>query len=360
MTVWRIKLNSMRGEEEGGRPDWDEAKAHCRAAGVVGVGWGLSKLRHGARLQTVLAAWRAFPNGKSGADTIARLANQVEDGDLMWTRDKVGQYWLCQITGPWRYDKTLDSVRYDLYNIRPCRWLQKPFRDYEVPGAVVTGFIGFGQTLRRIGDHPAATKVTGLLWAHEGDPTIVIPPMSAEEAMADLLDPIDVEDVVLYLQAQGWLLIPSTRMHDTPVYEAALRHKDTGQLTVVSVKSGAGNPVPVPELAKAAGGAKPYAYSTHNSYSAPPGKHGVIEIRRDEVVAFMDAHPELLPPRIARWLVTARGYKQWSIRQRIRCPAPVDPSPQCVRGRAEAARRDGAGKVPLLSAAPSCECRGSA
>ncbi len=50
MTVWRIKLNSKRSEEDGGAPDWDEAKACCRAAGLVGVGWGLSKLRPGARL----------------------------------------------------------------------------------------------------------------------------------------------------------------------------------------------------------------------------------------------------------------------------------------------------------------------
>jgi hypothetical protein len=42
MTVWRIKLNSQRSEEDGGSPDWDEAKEYCRKAGLVGVGWGLS------------------------------------------------------------------------------------------------------------------------------------------------------------------------------------------------------------------------------------------------------------------------------------------------------------------------------
>jgi hypothetical protein len=121
--------------------------------------------------------------------------------------------------------------------------------------------------------------------------------------MTDLLDPIDVEDLVLlYLQQQGWLLIPSSRMHDTPMYEAALRHIDSGQLAVVSVKSGASNPVPIPELAQAAGGAKPYAYSTHDRYAAPPSEHGVIAIKREELVGFIAAHPELLPPRIARWI----------------------------------------------------------
>jgi hypothetical protein len=60
---------------------------------------------HGARLDTVLRAWRQLPAGKGGADIIARLANQVQEGDLMWTRDRLGRYWLCQITDPWRYDK---------------------------------------------------------------------------------------------------------------------------------------------------------------------------------------------------------------------------------------------------------------
>jgi hypothetical protein len=104
MTVWRIKLNSMRAEEDG-LVDWDEAKRYCREHGVVGVGWGLSNLRDGARLDTVLRTWRERPDGKGGADTIARLANQVADGDLMWTRDSLGRYWLGQVTGPWRFDK---------------------------------------------------------------------------------------------------------------------------------------------------------------------------------------------------------------------------------------------------------------
>jgi hypothetical protein len=77
-----------------------------------------------------------------GADTIARLANDVKDGDLMWTRDGLGRYWLGQITGPWRFDKSPDSVKFDLYNVRPCRWLKTSFRDFDVPGAVVNGFTG--------------------------------------------------------------------------------------------------------------------------------------------------------------------------------------------------------------------------
>lgn len=300
MTVWRIKLNSMRAEADGGPPDWDEAKAYCRNAGLVGVGWGLPGLEHGAPLETVLAACRDRVDGNGGAQVIARLANQVETGDLMWTRDKLGRYWLGQITGPWRYDTTAESVRFDLYNVRPCEWQQEHYQDYDVPGAVVNSFTGVSQTLRRLGDHPAAQRVSEMLWRQ--DPAVA--PHRADEVMTDLLDPTDVEDVVLlWLQAQGWLLLPSSRRRDTPVYEAVLLNANK-ERAVVSVKSGHSNELPIPELKKAAGEATAYAYSTHAKYTELPSEHDVIEIKQDELIAFMAKRPELLPPRIARWLAT--------------------------------------------------------
>jgi len=88
-------------------------------------------------------------------------------------------------------------------------------------------------------------------------------------------------------------------MHDTPMYEAALRRKGSGEVAVVSVKSGPSNPVPMQELALAAGSAKAYAYSTHGLYSGNEDK--VIRIKTSELVGFIKRHPELLPPRIARW-----------------------------------------------------------
>ena len=305
MTVWRIKLNSGLLDANGDfAVDWDEAKEYCRKAGLVGVGWGFSKLRHHSRFDRVLDACRETPGWSGGIPTITRLALHVQEGDLMWTRDSLGRYWLCQITGPWSYDKTADCARLDLFNIRPARWLEKSFRDYEVPGAVVRSFTGIGQTLRRIGDHPEAVRVSEMLWRCDIDPH-EFAPLTPEQVMTDIVDPIDVEDLVLlYLQSQGWMLIPSSRMHDTPMYEAALRRAATGELAVVSVKSGSSNPVPIEDLATAAGRAQPYAYSTHELYSAPPAEHGVLEIQRSDLIGFMYTHPELLPSRIARWLAS--------------------------------------------------------
>jgi hypothetical protein len=306
MTVWRIKLNSMRGDFD----DWDAAKAYCRSVGVVGVGWGLPDvLPDGAPLEEVLEAVRGVPDWcPTGPRMIERLAQRVQKDDLIWTRDKLGGYWLGQITGSYRFDRSEDAGKWDLNNIRPCKWLRQPLRDFDVPGAVVRSFSGPGDTLRRVkGD--VAIRATEMLWNRATTPDADWEPIAAEDVITDLLEPVDVEDVVLLmLQSDGWLLLPSSRMPDTPLYEAALRHRD-GRLTVVSVKSGPGNPVSVRELAAAAGDAQAFAFSTADAYTEDPAAFSVEAIEREEIVRFMRCHPELLAPRVTRWLTASAAFE---------------------------------------------------
>jgi hypothetical protein len=298
VTVWRIKMNS-------GRPgvDWDGAKAYARDAGVMGLGWGPEEVADRTPLEEVLAAVEAVDGwSPTGPKTIRRLAEQVVDGDLVWTRDRLGRYWLGRVDGPWYFDASAGAYRWDLNNVRDCRWAARPFRDYEIPGSVVRNFAGTGETLRRI-LQPAAGRVTGMLWEAEANPSAPMPTFTATEALTDLMDPTDVEDVVLlWLQEQGWLLLASSRMRDTPVYEAAFRHRDDGALAVLSVKSGSSAPVPVEDLRAAAGDARAFAFSTHDRYSAPPTEYDVAAISAADLVAFMQRRPELLPPRVAQWL----------------------------------------------------------
>lgn len=306
VTVWRVKINSQRPDLKGDPANWDAARAYCRQAKVVGVGWGRPDvLRDGAPLEEVLAAVAEIPRWNPTAPrAIGRLANEVQDGDLVWTRDRSGGYFLGLVDGGWRYDGSDEAERWDLNNVRPCAWLDKSLRDYEVPGAVVRNFTGPGETLRRVPGE-AAAKVTKMIYDRESDPGHHPSPIDPEEIISELLDPIDVEDIVLlFLQADGWLLLPSSRMHDTPLYEAALRHRD-GHLAVVAVKSGANNVVPVREMVDVAGkDARVFVYSTHDAYDTPPEELGAAALTRRQLVDFMRAHPELLPPRIAGWIST--------------------------------------------------------
>jgi hypothetical protein len=293
-----MKMNS-------GRPgvDWDGAKEYARRAGIVGLGWGPADVPGDSPLEFVLDAIEREPGwAPTGPRMVRRLASDVHEKDLVWTRDRLGRYWLGRIEGPWRFDGRDEAYSWDLNNVRPCRWLAEPLRDFEIPGSVVRNFAGTGESLRRI-KQQAATRITEMLWHRSTDPNWPWPALAPDEVITDLMDPIDVEDLVLlWLQAEGWLLLPSSRMHDTPVYEAALRHHDDGRLGVVSLKSGASSPVPIRALREAAQDAAAFAYSTHDAYTDPPADHGVVQIDRRTLVDFMAKRPELLPPRVTQWL----------------------------------------------------------
>ncbi len=129
--------------------------------------------------------------------------------------------------------------------------------------------------------------------------------MDPREIITDLLDPTDAEDIaLLYLQSQGWLLLPSSRMNDTPLYEAAFKHIDDGRMAVVAVKSGGKNAVPVSDVVEAVAdrGAQVFVFSTHENFAGDPGELGATKISRADVAEFMASRPELLPPRITRWI----------------------------------------------------------
>jgi hypothetical protein len=306
-TVWRTKIHSLR-EDFRDDAQRDEARAFCRRAGVVGIGWGrwTLKVPDGAPLEKVLAEIQLIEGWKPGGATVRRLAEDAKCGDFVWNRDSSGAYWLGRITGPWRFDGSPEASRLDLNNLRDCEWLPRSYRDWEVPGAVVRSFTGRASSFCRVAPgERGGWRVTEFIWEQTKDPTAKPPTFDSEEIITDLLDPTDAEDIaLLYLQAQGWLLLPSSRMNDTPLYEAALRHTGNGRLAVVAVKSGGQNVVPVPDVVKAVADrdAQVFVFSTHERYAGDPGELGATKISRAEIAEFMSSKPELLPPRIAHWV----------------------------------------------------------
>ncbi len=306
-TVWRAKIHSLR-EDFLNDSQRDDARAYCRQAGVVGIGWGRWTLKapDGAPLEDVLAEIGEIEGWKPGGHTVRRLAQDAKYGDLVWNRDSSGAYWLGRITGPWRFDASPEASKWDLNNVRDCEWLTQSYRDWEVPGAVVRSFTGRASSFSRVApDERGGWRVTELIWEQTKDPTATPPGFDPEEIIRDILDPTDAEDIaLLYLQARGWLLLPSSRMHDTPLYEAALKYIDDGRLAVLAVKSGAKNAVPVSDVVGAVSGrgAQVFVFSTHERFAGDPEELGASKISRADIAEFMSARPELLPPRIAYWI----------------------------------------------------------
>jgi hypothetical protein len=257
-------------------------------------------------LEDVLAEIGGIDGWKAGGDTVRRLAEDAKCGDLVWNRDSSGAYWLGRIAGPWRFDGSPEASKWDLNNLRDCEWLPRSYRDWEVPGAVVRSFTGRASSFCRVAPgERGGWRVTKLIWKQAKAPTLTPPTFDPEEIITDLLDATDAEDIaLLYLQSRGWLLLPSSRMNDTPLYEAALRHIDDGRLAVVAVKSGGQNAVPVSEVVDAVSGrgAQVFVFSTHESFAGDPEELGATKISRAEIAEFLSSSPKLLPPRIIRWV----------------------------------------------------------
>jgi hypothetical protein len=307
-TVWRAKMHSDR---EDLRDDAlrDQAREFARRAGLVGIGWGRPHVTvpDGAPLKDVRREIYAMGSDwKSGGDTVRRLAEDAADRDFVWTRDSTGAYWLGRITGRWRFDASEETTRWDLNNVRPCEWLEESFRDWEVPGAVVRSFTGRTSSFSRVAPgYEGGWRMTEMIWEQATNPDAERPELDPDEIISELLDPTDVEDIaLLYLQARGWLLLPSSRMNDTPLYEAALRHLDDGRLAVVAVKSGGGNPVPVASVVDAVkdDAAEVFVFSTHNLFEGDPDALGATKITPKQIGTFMSERSAILPPRISRWI----------------------------------------------------------
>ena len=63
----------------------------------------------------------------------------MKEGDLIWSRNAKGIYFLGQINGAWEYKSGQEFLNADLVNVRSCTWIEVGLQD-AVPGKVVASF----------------------------------------------------------------------------------------------------------------------------------------------------------------------------------------------------------------------------
>ena len=181
------------------------------------------------------------------------------------------------------------------------QWAPSSLNDLEVPGGVIRGFVGVGQSISRIHDD-AARLLTPQLWQRlHGQPQEPLG-MSPGDVIEKLLDPYDVEDLIdVWLQvAGGYVALPRSRQRDTPAHEFPMFDRTTGRRGIVQVKTG-NVPVDLEQLRRAAGDhTDVFAYATSNRYEGD--RDGVRIIRTADLVEFIEQHPLVIPPRVTTWL----------------------------------------------------------
>lgn len=283
MQVWRLNIN----------PDSDEdvnPRKFCFENNVLGFGWPVDT-------NSGQVDWKDYEEkaeskyGSSWRKAINGLKRKMQEGDLCWTRDYNGTYYLGKVEGPWRYEDSPPHKRADIVNVRDCRWVKVGASD-KVPGRIVDSYPGM--TLQKVnGD--TVREYSGIVYRQ----------YSGEEKervgsgdLFDLLNSEDLEDIVgLYLQEQGYRLIPSTSKKSNPKYEYILKHRETGRRAYVQVKRG-----------REALAAEEYDFGDGTTFLFTPngaqkGSAPNVEFIQPETIrTFIRENTAVLPDRVQAWV----------------------------------------------------------
>lgn len=304
--VWRCHHRSPKGRE----PDVFAVKT-----GVVGVGWQINDPYPGIPFEEVQQQVASQYETERKSWTAAFHALQeMEIGDLCYTRTKKDNcYYIGKVTGPWRYAMGEEFVTADVVNVRDCHWL-KIGEETRVPGAVVASFRS-PSSIQRISGVEVISK--WIYYQLTGDCAYKVSPedLSSREVL-DVLSSSDLEDVIgIYLQVQGWVVVPSTCHRSTPKYEFYLIDRHTGKKAAVQVKSGdiALDPAKYKHDQEVhavflftASGEYPESCTACGEYDESSGTR-VECISPETICDFLWSNERVMPMRIRYWLDILRG-----------------------------------------------------
>lgn len=114
VTVWTMQLRPNGGVDSFG---------FCREQEIVGFGWGLKGT------PTTMTEYRsmrtregAYPGDKSLDRTLDSFENMTssERAHLVWVRDANGDYYICEITGSYQYNRDKAHEQAGIVNFAPC------------------------------------------------------------------------------------------------------------------------------------------------------------------------------------------------------------------------------------------------
>jgi len=285
MKVWRLNIKPDSA------PNVDPRK-FCFNRGILGAGWPVDapsgidadRYRRLASEKYGSGSWTSF---------FRAVHQRMDEGDLCWTRDQSGVYYLGQVTGSWRYESGSEHIRADVVNVRNCDWAKIGEAD-AVPGKILNSFRG--RTLQRSRGSTIKAYSGYVYFKH--NPAFEYTLTNVEPDLFRLLGPGDCEDVVgAYLQDQGYRLIPSTSKKSTPKYEYVLRGPG-GQKAFVQVKQG-NVPLNAEDFGQLDG--EVYLFSTHGTCITDGYDH-VHALDPAEMEAYVYNHLDAMSERIRNWV----------------------------------------------------------
>jgi hypothetical protein len=283
-SLWRLHIRPKGGDD-----DARMSTSFCLQKGIIGMGWPVSDT--GVERSTDFAWYKAAAEKEYEGTTSwssVRAFAEAEIGDLVWFRDLDGHYYIAELTHAWEYCYQGDHIPADIVNFRHARIVKAGLAD-AVPGNVIACFRP-PRTFQQI----SAPGMLAFAANVVGKPT-------DDTTKGDLFDYLTDEDfeniVFVYLQREGWYVLPGTRRADTPHYEYVLVHRNTGERAIVQVKSGhTGIDASLYE-----GEEKAFLFAASEQY----GEHipsNVILISRPELISFMRSDFKVQTDAVNRWI----------------------------------------------------------
>lgn len=179
--------------------------------GIVGVDWDV-EVESGESLNWAEYEKRADEAGYSDEQTWVRALNAIHEhmneGDLCYSRDQSGKFYLGRVVGPWRYETDSEYQRHELVNVRNCDWYRIRDPEETIPTELLESFER-GSVLQRIKDDRLVAFSQRLFEIMDGQEHYDI---DLSYTMDNWLSDDDLKDLLsLYLQTdENQVLIPST------------------------------------------------------------------------------------------------------------------------------------------------------
>lgn len=297
MKVWRLTISTAAAEDV-------DPRNFCIQRNIMGVGWAVEPDGPVTWNEyEALGRKRYRERGHKGWwPALNAMHNRIEKGDLCWTRDWHGQYYLGLVDDPWEYRADAAHRRADVVNVRPCAWLRAGTVD-AVPGKVVNSFRA-SRALQQVKGKPVRQYSQVLYNDLSGEGVFEL-----EEPPSDILSfllPEDVEDIVaLMLQEEGYRLIPSSSTGRTMRYEYVLFDRVTGKKAVVQVKTGGASLRP-DEYASL--GDEVILFTVDGQYPGPTVEN-VRCLERGSVTHFVWDRLPIMPKRVKVWVERLNHHK---------------------------------------------------
>jgi hypothetical protein len=229
MYVFRIHIRP-----QGGKADMPTTFNYCLRNGLLGVGWRTNSRRNTKN-------WDEYFNEASQIHDNLQICKYIKklvsEGDLVWTRDADGQYYLARVTSGWEYFTSPEANELDIDIANIFRCVFKRVDIDAVPGKIVACFRA-ARTIQEIGDNKAR-EYSKHLWNTLSNERVYQIDKSGYSDIFMMLDDEETEDLLfLYLQSLGWYLLPNSRKGDTMSFEYLAVRPLNGEKALSQVKTG--------------------------------------------------------------------------------------------------------------------------